>query len=76
MRGAINPPPTPLLIGRLIPLLILLLCGADSRTVIIVPLLLPPSLLSLGDGTSVVSSVGWGVPPIGIDAQKRWRRMI
>ena len=55
-------------------LFLLFFCGAAAQTVIIFPLLIPPPLLPLSDGASVVSSIEWGGPPLGIDARRRRRR--
>ena len=67
MRGAIT---HPLIIGRALPLLIIL-CGAAGLIIVIVPLLIPPPLLLLSNGPSVVSSVGRGGTPLGIDVQRQ-----
>ena len=62
-RGIQHPP---LLLISDIPLL-LLLCGNATQAVVSVPIIVPPSLLSLRYGTSVVSSVRRDGNPLGID---------
>ena len=49
------------------------LCG-DGRTIVVVSLLIPPSLLPPGNGASVVSYSRQGGSPLGIDDQRMWRR--
>ena len=62
-----EPPPPFQISGRAI-ILILLLCVTAARTVIVIPLIIPPPILPPRDGASAISSVGWGGPPLGIDA--------
>ena len=71
MRGAIT---HPLLLGRALPIL-LILCGAAGQTIVVLALLIPPHLIPLVNSTSLVSSVGRGGTPLGIYARRR-RRMI
>ena len=70
LRGAIPPS---LLLRHLIPV-ILIFCSTAFRTIVVVPILIPPPLLLLRDSASVVSYSGQGGPPLGIDAQRWCRR--
>ena len=50
---------------------LIIIFSAAARTVVVVPILISPSLIPLGDGPFSVSSVGQGGPPLGNDAQQR-----
>ena len=72
MRGTIT---YPLILGRDIPLL-RIICGAAGGTIVVIPLLIPFPLLPLDNGTSVVSSIGWGGTPLGINVRQQWSMSI
>ena len=61
---------SPLLLGCALPLLLLIIFSSVDQTIVVLPLLITPPLLLLVNGASVISSVGWVGPPIGIDAQR------
>ena len=65
-----NHPTLPPLLELALTPLLFLLCGTATQTIISVPLLIPPPLLTISDGASVVSSIGMRGPPLGIN--ERW----
>ena len=43
----------------------LLLCITTARTIVVIPVIIPPPLLTLGNNASITSYVRWGGPLLG-----------